>query len=68
MDDTQINFESDVKAVDSLVEKYKALHSEIGKVIVGQSDVIEEVNPSESKTPGTKQVQSVTRTIEILRA
>jgi MoxR-like ATPase len=43
MDDTQINFDSDVKAVDSLVEKYKALHSEIGKVIVGQSDVIEEV-------------------------
>jgi len=43
MDQTQIKFESDVKAVDSLVEKYQALRKEIGKVIVGQDDVIQDV-------------------------
>ena len=43
MDQPQINFESDVKAVDSLVEKYHALRREIGKVIVGQDDVIQDV-------------------------
>ena len=43
MDQTQIDNESDVKAVDTLVEKYHALRNEIGKVIVGQDDVIQEV-------------------------
>ncbi|MBL4736087.1 MAG: MoxR family ATPase [Flavobacteriales bacterium] len=43
MEQPQINFESDVKAVDSLVEKYHALRREIGKVIVGQDDVIQDV-------------------------
>ena len=43
MDQTQINNESDVEAVDTLVQKYHALRNEIGKVIVGQDDVIQEV-------------------------
>ena len=29
-------YKSDVEAMDAFVEKYKALNSEIGKVIVGQ--------------------------------
>ncbi|MBL4754839.1 MAG: MoxR family ATPase [Flavobacteriales bacterium] len=43
MEEAKISFESDVKAVDSLVEKYGALRKEIAKVIVGQDDVIQEV-------------------------
>ncbi|MGE5383040.1 MAG: AAA family ATPase [Omnitrophica WOR_2 bacterium] len=38
-----ITFKSDVEAVDSFVEKYKQLTAEIGKVIVGQEDVIKDV-------------------------
>ncbi|RLD81516.1 MAG: AAA family ATPase [Bacteroidetes bacterium] len=36
-------YKSDVEAVDALVEKYGVLKAEIGKVIVGQDDVIEKV-------------------------
>ncbi len=43
MEQTEISFDSDVKAVDSLVEKYKDLRREIGKVIIGQDDVIKNV-------------------------
>jgi MoxR-like ATPase len=35
-----VNYTSDVEAVDALVKKYELLRSEIGKVIVGQDDVI----------------------------
>ncbi|MCT8340960.1 MoxR family ATPase [Flavobacteriaceae bacterium TK19130] len=34
---------SDVAAVEQLVQKYKALRTEISKVIVGQDDVVEQV-------------------------
>jgi len=36
-------YKSDVEAVDALVEKYGVLKAEIGKVIVGQDEVIEKV-------------------------
>lgn len=36
-----MNFKSDVEAVDALHDAHKKLSSEIGKVIVGQHDVIE---------------------------
>ena len=36
-------YNSDVEAVDAFVEKYKSLNSEIGKVIVGQEDVVKQV-------------------------
>src|ERR1700739_1778810 len=36
-----MNFKSDVEAVDALHDTHKKLSSEIGKVIVGQHDVIE---------------------------
>src|SRR4051812_47041461 len=36
-------FKSDVEAVDVFVSKYKELNSEIGKVIIGQEDVVKEV-------------------------
>ena len=36
-------YKSDVEAVDGLVEKYGVLKKEIGKVIVGQEEVIEKV-------------------------
>lgn len=39
----EVKFESDVKAVDAFVEKYKDLNKEIGKVIVGQNEVIKNV-------------------------
>jgi MoxR-like ATPase len=39
----EIKFKSDVEAVDSLVEKYKILTSEISKVIVGQDEVIKNI-------------------------
>lgn len=38
-----VSFKSDVEAVDSFVEKYEQLTAEIGKVIVGQDDVIKDV-------------------------
>jgi MoxR-like ATPase len=38
-----MNYKSDVEAVDAFVEKYKALNSEIGKVIIGQNDTIKSV-------------------------
>jgi len=38
-----ISFKSDVEAVDSFVEKYGQLTTEIGKVIVGQDEVIRDV-------------------------
>lgn len=38
-----VNYTSDVEAVDAFVEKYKTLHKEIGKVIVGQEEVIDQV-------------------------
>src|ERR1035441_7535619 len=38
-----INFNSDVEAVDSLVGKYKELRKEIGKVIIGQDDIVKDV-------------------------
>jgi MoxR-like ATPase len=36
-------FQSDVKAVDALAQAYKDLRAEIGKVIVGQEDVVRAV-------------------------
>ncbi|MCD4747568.1 MAG: AAA family ATPase [Bacteroidales bacterium] len=36
-------YKSDVEAIDAFVEKYKALKTEIAKVIVGQDDVIKNV-------------------------
>lgn len=38
-----ITFKSDVEAVDSFGEKYKQLTAEIGKIIIGQEDVIRDV-------------------------
>ncbi len=38
-----IKFNSDVEAVDALVVKYKELRSEIGKVIIGQDDIVKDV-------------------------
>ncbi|HEY4798784.1 MAG TPA: AAA family ATPase [Bacteroidia bacterium] len=38
-----MNFNNDVEAVDALLVKYKALTSEIGKVIIGQNEVVEDV-------------------------
>ena len=40
---TNINYTSDAQAVDAFVEKYKQLKLEIGKVIVGQEDVVDDV-------------------------
>lgn len=39
----ETNFKSDVEAVDGLVQAYKTLQQEIGKVIVGQDDVVKSV-------------------------
>jgi MoxR-like ATPase len=38
-----MNYKSDVEAVDAFVEKYKALNAEIGKVIIGQNEVVKDV-------------------------
>lgn len=38
-----VSFKSDVEAVDAFVAKYQQLTAEIGKVIVGQDDVIKDV-------------------------
>ncbi len=40
---SEVKFESDVKAVEAFGAKYKELAAEIGKVIVGQQDVIDSV-------------------------
>jgi len=37
------NYNSDVEAVDDLVVTYKKLRSEIGKVIIGQDEVVKDV-------------------------
>lgn len=38
-----MNYKSDVEAVDALVSKYKELNQEIGKVIIGQHEVVKDV-------------------------
>ncbi len=38
-----INYKSDVEAVDALVVSYKELRKEIGKVIIGQDDIVKDV-------------------------
>ena len=38
-----IPYKSDVEAIDAFVDRYKLLTSEIGKVIVGQDDVVKSV-------------------------
>jgi MoxR-like ATPase len=40
---SEIKYTSEVEAVDALVKKYQALNAEIGKVIVGQNEVIKNV-------------------------
>lgn len=39
----ETKFESDVKAVDALAENYQRLRSEIGKIIIGQHEVVKSV-------------------------
>lgn len=39
----QLEFKSDVEAVDALAQSYRDLRKEIGKVIVGQDDVVKSV-------------------------
>jgi len=38
-----IHYKSDVEAIDAFVDKYKVLRAEIGKVIVGQDEVVKSV-------------------------
>ena len=38
-----MNYKNDVEAVDAFVVKYKALNAEIGKVIIGQHEVVRDV-------------------------
>lgn len=40
---SELNYKSEVEAVDALVKKYQELNAEIGKVIVGQNEVIKNV-------------------------
>jgi MoxR-like ATPase len=40
---SQVQFSSDVEAVDSLSKSYETLTQEIGKVIVGQEEVVKAV-------------------------
>ncbi len=40
---SELNYKSEVEAVDALVKKYQELNAEIGKVIVGQHEVIKNV-------------------------
>ncbi len=40
---TETQYKTDVEAVDALASSYKALSSEIGKVIIGQEDVVKAV-------------------------
>ena len=37
------NYASDVEAVQDLLQRYKALRAEIGKVIIGQDEVVRDV-------------------------
>ncbi|MFM9028057.1 MAG: AAA family ATPase, partial [Bacteroidota bacterium] len=37
------NYPSDVEAVQDLLSRYKALRTEIGKVIIGQDEVVRDV-------------------------
>lgn len=37
-----MNFKSDVEAVDHFVEKYKLLREEIGKIIIGQEEIVKQ--------------------------
>ena len=36
-------FQSDVEAIDNLKDAYQRLQNEIGKVIIGQDDVVKDV-------------------------
>ena len=36
-------YKSDVEAVDAFVVKYRQLNSEIGKIIIGQDEVVKDV-------------------------
>ncbi|MBK9631178.1 MAG: AAA family ATPase, partial [Saprospiraceae bacterium] len=36
-----MQYSSDVEAIDAIAKSYKALSAEVGKVIVGQQDVIQ---------------------------
>lgn len=38
-----MNYKSDVEAVDALVDKYKQLNKEIGKIIIGQNEVVKDL-------------------------
>ena len=38
-----VDFKSDVEAIDALADKFNVLTAEIGKVIIGQKDVVEKV-------------------------
>ena len=38
-----MNYKNDVEAVDAFVQKYKQLNAEIGKVIIGQQEVVRDV-------------------------
>jgi len=38
-----MNFKSDVEAVDAFNVKYKVLTKEIGKVIIGQDELVKDV-------------------------
>jgi len=38
-----MDFKNDVEALDAFVEKYKLLREEIGKVVIGQDEVIRDV-------------------------
>ncbi|MCB0642522.1 MAG: AAA family ATPase, partial [Phaeodactylibacter sp.] len=40
---SQTAFKSDAEAIDALAASYKTLRAEIGKVIVGQNDVVQAV-------------------------
>ena len=40
---TETQYKTDVEAVDALANAYKALSSEISKVIIGQNDVVKAV-------------------------
>jgi len=39
----KVNYKSDVEAVDGLAKAYEGLRSEIGKMIIGQDDVVKSV-------------------------
>ena len=41
-----LNFKDDVEAIEAFVEKYAQLRREIGKVIVGQDEIIKKSSMS----------------------